>query len=91
MAIASVSNDTSELERALTMMEQLLRQEPQNLFFLDTRGHILIKLGRFPEAVRDLAMALPNAQNKTSAHATLAALYQKLDMPELAAQHQSPQ
>lgn len=89
MAIASVSNDHSELERALAMMEQLLQQEPQNLFFLDTRAHILIKLGRLHEAARDLARALPNAQDKISANATLAALYDKLGMPELAAQHQS--
>lgn len=89
MAIASVSSDHGELERALTMMDQLLRQEPQNAFFLDTRGHILIKLGRFHEAARDLARALPNAQDKISANTTLAALYRELGMPELATEHQS--
>ncbi len=89
MAIASVSTEKRELERALSMMDQLLKQQPQNPFFLDTRGHVLIKLGRLNEAARDLARALPDAPNKASANTTLAAVYQKLGMAELAAQHQS--
>ncbi|MCB1278004.1 hypothetical protein [Prosthecobacter sp.] len=89
MAIASVSYDRSDLERALAMMNELLRQQPNNPFYLDTRGHVLIKLSRFQEAARDLARALPDAQDKASANATLATVYKKLGMPVLAAQHLS--
>lgn len=87
MAIASVSNNKDELEQALTMMNELVKREPENPFFLDTRGHVLTKLGQFKEAVLDLERSLSKAQNKEPTHTMLAELYQHLHMPELAAQH----
>jgi tetratricopeptide (TPR) repeat protein len=89
MAIASVSDDRSDLERALAMMNGLLRQDPENPFFLDTRGHVLAKLGQLNEAVRDLERSLSKTRNKEAAHLMLVELYHHLGMHEQAAQHQS--
>ena len=89
MAIASVSDNKDDLEKALTMMNELVKLEPENPFFLDTRGHVLVKLGKLKDAVRDLERSLPKTRNKGAAHTLLVELYQNLGMPELAAQHQS--
>lgn len=89
MAIASVSSDKNELEKALSMMDELVKKEPENPFFLDTRGHVNAKLGRFKEAVGDLERSLPKARNQDSTHAKLADLYQHLGMNDLAAQHRN--
>lgn len=89
MAIASVSSQQDELEKALTMMDELLKKEPENPFYLDTRGHVHAKLGRFKEAVGDFERALPKARNQDSTHAKLADLYQHLGMQDLAAQHRN--
>ncbi|MGV3660577.1 MAG: hypothetical protein ACO1TE_10350 [Prosthecobacter sp.] len=89
MAIASVSSKQDELEKALSMMDELLKREPENPFYLDTRGHVHAKLGRFKEAVGDFERALPKARNQDSTHAKLADLYQHLGMQDLAAQHRN--
>lgn len=89
MAIASVSNDQNELEKALSMMDELVKKDPQNPFYLDTRGHVNAKLGRFKEAVGDFERSLPNIRDQDTTHAKLADLYQHLGMEDLAAQHRN--
>lgn len=89
MAIASVSTDRGELEKALAMINELLEKEPENPFFLDTRGHVHAKLGEYKEAVSDFERALPNARDKGSCHVKLADLYEQLGMKELASKHRS--
>jgi uncharacterized protein HemY len=89
MAMAAVSTDPAELEKALAIINDLLRQEPDNPFFLDTRGHVYAKMGKFKEAVGDIERALPNARDKSSAHVMLADLYEHLGMADLAAKHRS--
>lgn len=87
MSVAAVSGDTNELERALALMEPLLRAEPDNPFFLDTRSQIHARLGRHREAARDLELALPRAQDKAGIHSTLSTLYRQLGMNLLSTQH----
>jgi tetratricopeptide (TPR) repeat protein len=89
MAMAEVSTDPAELEKALAIINDLIRQEPDNPFFLDTRGHVYAKMGRFKEAVGDIERALPNARDKSAAHILLADLYEHLGMADLAAKHRS--
>jgi tetratricopeptide (TPR) repeat protein len=89
MAIASVSTDRAELEKALAIINDLIKQEPENPFFLDTRGHVYAKMGQFKEAVRDIELSLPNARDKSSSHVLLADLYEHLGMADLAAKHRS--
>ena len=87
MAIAALSDDPKDLNRALAMMEPLVKQEPGNPYFLDTRGHVLARLGRLDAAVRDLETALPGIRDKGDTHAKLAEVYEKLAMHDLATQH----
>ncbi len=89
MAIASVSTRQDELEQALVMMNELVKQEPANPHFLDTRAHVHAKLGRLKEAVRDFESALPYAKAKNSTHTRLAQLYQQMGMNEIANEHRS--
>jgi uncharacterized protein HemY len=89
MAIASVSTDHAELEKALALINELIEQEPENPFFLDTRGHVHAKMGEFKEAVRDFERSLPNARDKNSSHTKLADLYERLGMNDLATEHRS--
>ena len=89
MAMAEVSKDPAELDKALAIINDLIRQEPDNPFFLDTRGHVYAKMGKFKEAVADIERALPNARDKNAAHVMLADLYDQLGMADLAAKHRS--
>ena len=89
MAIASVSTDRADLEKALAIINGLVQQEPENPFFLDTRGHVYAKMGMYKEAVSDMERSLPNLRDKNAAHALLADLYERLGMQELSAKHRS--
>ena len=89
MAIASVSTDRADLEKALAIIDELIGQEPENPFYLDTRGHVLAKMGQLKEAVRDFERSLPNARDKNSSHIKLADLYERLGMVDLASEHRS--
>ncbi|WP_395744602.1 tetratricopeptide repeat protein [Prosthecobacter sp.] len=89
MAIASVSSDRADLEKALAIINELIQQEPENPFFLDTRGHVLAKMGQFKEAVSDFERSLPHARDKNSSHVKLADLYERLGMTDLASEHRS--
>lgn len=88
MALAAVSDQHDDLDRALAIMDSLLRQEPENPSYLDTRGRVLARLGQPQAAIRDLERSLPGSRDKTSAHQKIAELYQALQMPELALAHQ---
>lgn len=87
MAIASVSDSKDELEKALVMMNGLVGQNPGNPFYLDTRGHLLARLGLLKDALRDFEQSLPASRDKASAHRKIAGLYQRLNMPDIAAEH----
>ncbi|MDB6005542.1 MAG: hypothetical protein JWR15_2529 [Prosthecobacter sp.] len=89
MAIASISTERADLEKALAIINELVQQEPENPFFLDTRGHVYAKMGQFKEAVRDFERSLPNARDKNSSHVKLADLYERLGMNDLASEHRS--
>lgn len=45
------------LDEALTLAEKALNIEPDNYYYLDTKGFILFKLGKREEAIKSLEMA----------------------------------
>ncbi len=55
---------------------------------LETRGQILVRMGRLAEAAVDLERALPHLTDANAAHRTLASVYHDLGESELAALHQ---
>jgi tetratricopeptide (TPR) repeat protein len=87
MAVATLSQDQSELEKALEMINPLVRDDPQNPYFLDTRSMILSKLGRLEDALKDLEASLERTANKSAAHTKLAELYGKMGMTDQANLH----
>jgi tetratricopeptide (TPR) repeat protein len=81
--------EPANLNRALELIVFVVKQRPTNPRFRETRGQILLKMGRWKESIADLEYALPAPvpANKGPIHASLARAYQELGLPELAEQH----
>jgi Flp pilus assembly protein TadD len=77
-----------DLPRALQLADMAVEKSPREMNFRDTRGHILMKLGRWKEALADLEAALPTTPNPAEMHLSLAEVYRHLDAPAMAAEHQ---
>jgi tetratricopeptide (TPR) repeat protein len=77
-----------DLVRALQLVRPLLEHQPDNPFFRDTRGQILLRQGRAEEALLDLEFALPQLADPRPTHTALAKAYAQLGLKELAAEHQ---
>jgi tetratricopeptide (TPR) repeat protein len=77
-----------DLPRALQLADMAVEKSPREMNFRDTRGHILMKMGRWKEALADLEAALPGTPNPVEMHLSLAEVYQHLDAPAMAAEHQ---
>lgn len=75
-------------ERALQIMDTLIKRHPESPAFRETRGQVLVNLGRWQEAVTDLEYALPWYKTDPALHAALAKAYTRLGMKELALEHQ---
>lgn len=69
------------LEQALEFVGRALAIEPNNGAFLDTRGWALYKLGRFPEAYRDLRRASELEPEESVIAEHMGAVLMRLDRP----------
>jgi len=76
-----------DLPRALTLVEALLKQQPANPFYRDTRGQILLRQGKPEAALLELEYALSQLPDKAATHAALAQVYAQLGLPEMVAEH----
>jgi tetratricopeptide (TPR) repeat protein len=76
-----------DLALALAILQPVLASAPENPFYRDTRGQILLKQGEAKAAVADLEFALPKLTDKTGTHRALAEAYGKLGLTELAAEN----
>ena len=88
MALVLALGDKPEPERALTMINGVLDHSPNNPVFRDTRGQILVKLGRWREALTDLEFSLPSNKESIRTHQALGSAYQGLGMSQMAKEHQ---
>lgn len=79
--------DPPELEKALELVQPLVKQYPDNLKILDTRGCILVRMKRYQEGLADLEKSLPVMRTFPDTHAALAEAYEALNHPELASRH----
>jgi tetratricopeptide (TPR) repeat protein len=80
-------NEQPDLPRALQLIDDVLRRDPDVPGFRDTRGQIYAKLGRWDEAIDDLENALSLSEPET--HLALATCYEAKGMTELARSHRS--
>lgn len=78
-----------ELERALRLVNGAVQREPNQRDFRHTRGTILIKMGRWKDAIVDLELALNAGAHPDQAgiHAALAEAYTRAGDAALAAAH----
>ena len=81
-------SEPHDYDRALLIMDELLKRHPDSPNFRETRGEVLVRLGRWRDAVTDLEYALPWHKQNPGTHAALAQAYGKLGMKDLAAEHQ---
>ncbi|WP_145091497.1 tetratricopeptide repeat protein [Rosistilla carotiformis] len=82
------------LEEALGYSQRAIslvgRNAPGLARLRDTRGHILVKMERWHEAIDDLEAALPQLSDraKSETHLALAKAYRSLKQPAVAASHE---
>ena len=88
MAMMLATADPPDLPRALAIIQSLSDKFPHDPHLLDTRGQILVKMGRWQEGVKCLELALPSLSSKATTHQALADAYQHLGLKELAEKHQ---
>lgn len=64
------ADQSVKLEKALAQINRCLKYQPENSFFIDTKGWVLFKMGRIKEAITLIEKSLefnPNAK-ETQAH-----------------------
>lgn len=79
----------TEPERALQIIEAVVSNYPKDIEYQDTRGHILVRLGRFQEAIRDLERSLTSLGSRKSTHEGLAEAYEGLGLGDLSERHRN--
>jgi|694.fasta_scaffold15863_3 tetratricopeptide (TPR) repeat protein len=88
LACVIAKRQDGDFERALKLSQAAIEKSPIfNPYFIDTRGQILCKLGRFKEAIPDLEKAILVPELAQDAHLALAECYQKLGLDDLGKQH----
>ena len=87
LAFLLMNGPTPDLERALALVDAAWQRTPQQPHFHETRGQILVKLGRYREALNDLETAQRGIPASGPMHLALATTYEKLGMETLAKEH----
>ena len=88
MALTLTLQPKPDLERALGIGNSLVERQPKNPAYRETRGQILVRQGKYHEAIQDLVFALPLLADKSSTHRALAECYRHLKMNDLAEEHE---
>jgi tetratricopeptide (TPR) repeat protein len=76
-----------DLEDALQAVNNALEVSPDEFRFRETRGQVLLRLGRWQEAVKDLEFAANGMPGSTDVHLSLAKAYDALGEQQLARVH----
>jgi tetratricopeptide (TPR) repeat protein len=91
LAWLTVDERPDEAEQALALTNSALERLPDipsnripRGHILGTRGHILIRLKRWKEALTDLQAGLPTSPEEPAVHRDMAEVYEALGMPEMA-------
>ncbi|MEI7728647.1 MAG: tetratricopeptide repeat protein [Verrucomicrobiota bacterium] len=74
--------------RGLDMIQRVVGAHPESPVFRETRGQLLVKLQKWPEAVSDLEFARRYFTNSPALFSSLAEVYQQLGKTELSRQYQ---
>ena len=79
--------DEPQLDRALELADKAVALRPTQIEIRDTRGQILLKLGRHQEALKDLLLAVRQLPDRPEIHESLAKIYEHLGDADMAARH----
>ncbi len=74
-------------QQALEAVGRALKAAPNDFRFRETRGQVMIALGRWADAISDLEYALNGLPDATDVHRSLAAAYEATAQPQLADIH----
>ena len=83
------TKDEPEPERALNLIESVLKRWPDNPAYRETRGQIFAQLERWNDALDDLEYALPRLKSNAETHQALASTYAGLGQDKLAEKHRT--
>ena len=87
LAHALANQPGADMDRALRLAEQALAALPGHYEVLETRGEVLMRKGRWHEAIRDLSLALNESPHTQRIHERLAEAYQRLGDADMADRH----
>jgi Flp pilus assembly protein TadD len=82
-----IKGEGADAPRALSIIDSVIKVQPENPEFRDTKGHILMKLGRWQDAVAEFETTLETLSNRPTTHDALANAYQLLGVEGLADDH----
>jgi tetratricopeptide (TPR) repeat protein len=83
----SLSERNIQLDRALKMSEEALRQQPDNQSYLDTKGWINFRLGRYEEAEAAVRRAIELGSKSPVITEHLGDIYSKMDQKDKAIEY----
>lgn len=87
LAWALVYSEPKDPQRALELINRSLRRIPNHESYLHTRGHVLMALQRWRDALTDLERVLRVRRKSAELHRSLATIYEKLNNPEMTREH----
>lgn len=87
LACAITEQENPDWERALRLSESALRSMPNHAYLRETRGQILLRLKRYPDAISDLEFALAAKELAPKIRPSLAEAYDAIGEQELAERH----
>ena len=88
LASVLADGEKPDLPRALAVIQPLVDRFPDHPYYRDTRGQILLRLGRHREAIQDLESALAQLDDPRPTHLALARAYRQLGINDLADEHE---
>jgi tetratricopeptide (TPR) repeat protein len=92
LAVSMAARDSKLLPKALVIVNKAIDVTPgPSAHFHETRGQILLRLGKYLEAIPDLEMALKVEELVAQAHGSLADCYSKIGDADMAKLHREAQ
>jgi tetratricopeptide (TPR) repeat protein len=87
LAWALAFREPADVTKAIALIDEAIARNPSDPRLRGTRGEILVKAGRWKEAVTELEFALSGGAGTAAVHDALALAYDNLGMAEMAAEH----
>lgn len=84
LAHAILQEKSPDLNRALELCNRAVKAVPGHPYLRETRGQVLVRLGRYRQAASDLELGMYAPELRDGIRPLLVKCYRELDMPEAA-------